>query len=335
MNARNGAAVPRPVETPAVTTSRAGSSSLVLWNDLQGPTGFGLEWFSQSGEGGDGATSRGERGCLELWLNLEGQGLLETEVEPFAFFPRTACLCFSEATAATMRRSGAGPHVFARVALSREFVRRHFGASAEVMTPAVPAFLAGEKKAACSALLKLSGAQQRLVQGLCSPSVPEEAKSLWWQAKVLELAAELLFEAEASGELFCERYKRHRHERVERVIAILRDNLADPPALEEIGRRAGCSPFHLSRIFSQEMGCGIFQYLRRLRMDRAAQLLRGGKLNVTQVALEVGYSSPSHFSTAFHQAFGCCPGLYPYGMKLAGLGKTGQRRSEAQADESK
>jgi len=32
---------------------------------------------------------------------------------------------------------------------------------------------------------------------------------------------------------------------------------------------------------------------------------------VTEAALEVGYASPSHFSQAFHEAFGCCPGLYP------------------------
>ena len=46
-------------------------------------------------------------------------------------------------------------------------------------------------------------------------------------------------------------------------------------------------------------------------MDKAAELLRLGELNVTEVALEVGYSSPSHFSQTFHETFGCCPGLYP------------------------
>ncbi len=55
----------------------------------------------------------------------------------------------------------------------------------------------------------------------------------------------------------------------------------------------------------------IPQYLRKLRMERAAELLRGGKHNVTEAALEVGYSSLSHFSQAFCQIMGCCPGLYP------------------------
>jgi AraC-like DNA-binding protein len=46
-------------------------------------------------------------------------------------------------------------------------------------------------------------------------------------------------------------------------------------------------------------------------MERAAELLKTGGHNVTEAALEVGYNSLSHFSAAFHETFGCCPGLYP------------------------
>jgi AraC-like DNA-binding protein len=59
------------------------------------------------------------------------------------------------------------------------------------------------------------------------------------------------------------------------------------------------------------MGMTIPQYLRQLRLERAAELLRSGKFNVTEAAVEVGYSSLSHFSQAFHEQYGCCPGLYP------------------------
>ena len=100
-------------------------------------------------------------------------------------------------------------------------------------------------------------------------------------------------------------------ERAQKVLAILKENLADPPGLEELGRRVGCSHFYLSRIFTQEAGKTISVALRDLRMERAASLLREGRMNVTQAALEVGYSSLSHFSAAFHEVIGCCPGLYP------------------------
>ena len=94
-------------------------------------------------------------------------------------------------------------------------------------------------------------------------------------------------------------------------MAILRRDPTNPPTLEQLGREAGCSPFYLSRTFSKETGQTIPQYLRQLRLERASGLLKQGRMNVTEVALAVGYSSLSHFSQAFHQQFGCCPGLYP------------------------
>ena len=42
-----------------------------------------------------------------------------------------------------------------------------------------------------------------------------------------------------------------------------------------------------------------------------AELLRSGRFNVSEAAVEVGYSSLSHFSKAFCETIGCCPVLYP------------------------
>jgi len=92
---------------------------------------------------------------------------------------------------------------------------------------------------------------------------------------------------------------------------LLARDLANPPMLEMIGQEVGCSPFYLSRIFSREVGLTIPQYLRNLRMERAAELLRTGRYNVTEAATEVGYSSLSHFSKAFCETIGCCPVFYP------------------------
>jgi len=103
-------------------------------------------------------------------------------------------------------------------------------------------------------------------------------------------------------------------QRVERAIEILSQRLVEPPALKELGREVGCSPYYLSRTFSREMGMTIPQYLRQIRMERAAELLKSGKWNVTEAALEVGYNSLSHFSQAFCETMGCCPGFYPLGL---------------------
>jgi AraC-like DNA-binding protein len=52
-------------------------------------------------------------------------------------------------------------------------------------------------------------------------------------------------------------------------------------------------------------------------MERAGELLLTGRYNVTEVAIEVGYNSLSHFSRAFCQTMGVCPALYA-AMKLGG-----------------
>ena len=111
--------------------------------------------------------------------------------------------------------------------------------------------------------------------------------------------------------MFCSRAQRLARERVEQARIILRERLQDPPGLEELSRLVHCSPFYLSRLFTQESGMTMQQYLRQIRMERAAELLRTGQCNVTEAALEVGYNSLSHFSSTFHETFGCCPGLFP------------------------
>jgi AraC-like DNA-binding protein len=152
--------------------------------------------------------------------------------------------------------------------------------------------------------------QRGVVASLAEPPVAKAAQVLWYQSKALELMAHFLF-APKDPEFFCMRHKRLARERVERVKEVLARDLANPPTLEMIGQEVGCSPFYLSRIFSREVGLTIPQYLRNLRMERAAELLRTGRYNVTEAATEVGYSSLSHFSKAFCETIGCCPVLYP------------------------
>jgi AraC family transcriptional regulator len=152
--------------------------------------------------------------------------------------------------------------------------------------------------------------QRNVVSTLLQPPVPRAAQSLWYQSKALELMSHFLF-APKDPELFCMRQKRVARDRVERTKELLARDLANPPTLEALGQEVGCSPFYLSRIFSREVGLTIPQFLRNLRMERAAALLRSGRYNVTEAATEVGYSSLSHFSKAFCETIGCCPVLYP------------------------
>jgi AraC-like DNA-binding protein len=248
---------------------------------------------------------------VEICLNLLGHGVVRRGNGSLEFTELTAGFYRQAGGTLTGQRAAGERHQFLTIELSPAFLAKHFARNDANLHPIVASVLAGKSSAAISERMRLTPEHQQLMASLRHPPVFASAQRIWYQAKTLEVMAAFLFKAPPENEFFCQRQKRVGQDRVDRVIAILKSNIAEPPTLEALGRQVGCSPFYLSRIFSQQMGRTISQFLRQLRMEKAAELLRAGRLNVTQVAMEVGYSSSSHFSVAFHETFGCCPGLYP------------------------
>jgi len=211
----------------------------------------------------------------------------------------------------TARRQARDRHQFVTLEFSRSHLQEQLRGCEGDLDPAMRDLIYPTiERSAVGQPRPMSADQRNLVTTLVHPPVPKAAQILWYQSKALELMAHFLFEPK-DPELFCMRQKKVARDRVERTKALLARDLADPPTLEALGQEVGCSPFYLSRIFSREVGLTIPQYLRNLRMERAAELLRSGHYNVTEAATEVGYSSLSHFSKAFCETIGCCPVLYP------------------------
>jgi len=75
-------------------------------------------------------------------------------------------------------------------------------------------------------------------------------------------------------------------------------------ALAEI---AGCSPFHLSRIFRQHTGQSLRQFRVRQRLGNAIDRLAEGEDDLAALACDVGFNSHSHMTDAFHQTLGRSP----------------------------
>ncbi len=250
--------------------------------------------------------------AVELCLNLSGAAEVSAAGKTLRLEPWTAGFYRQGKPGLQARRLPGATHHFITVEFAPEFLSRHLQKSSADLNPLVRQAIDGTRSDAMVATPESINVRQReLVLSLRQPPVLASAQDLWYQAKAIELMGEFFFQPASNEELFCHRHQRVARDRVDRVIAILKEQLTDPPSLEEIGRQVGCSPFYLSRTFSKETGQTIPQYLRQLRLERAADLLRSGSFNVTEAATEVGYNSLSHFSQAFHQHFGCCPGLYP------------------------
>lgn len=248
--------------------------------------------------------------CVELCLNLSGTGMVEGNGQRAEFKPNTGGFYYRQHEPLLAKRQAGEQHKFLTIEFSRPFLARHLAETKSVLHPVVRTAIDGTTShQVLSVPVRLTAAQLQLIASLRQPPVYAGAQAVWYQCKALELAVNFLVKPDE--EMFCTRQQRLALERVEQVQLLLKQNLVSPPSLEELGRKVGCSHFYLSRIFSSQTGQTITQCLRQLRMERAAELLRSREYNVTEVALEVGYSSLSHFSAAFQETFGCCPGLYP------------------------
>jgi AraC-like DNA-binding protein len=104
------------------------------------------------------------------------------------------------------------------------------------------------------------------------------------------------------------------HDETFRRLCRARDLLASryhlPVRLDDAAREACLSTFHFHRLYAATFGETPHEFLTRLRVDRARRLLLSGELSVTEVCLEVGYSSLGSFSYKFRSLVGRSPTEY-------------------------
>jgi AraC family transcriptional regulator len=91
------------------------------------------------------------------------------------------------------------------------------------------------------------------------------------------------------------------------VASYMEAHLADDVLLDDLAGVAAISKFHFLRLFRQRAGVTPHQFLTRLRMERAAQLLAETAEPVQEVARRSGYASPSRFASAFKRQHGTNP----------------------------
>ena len=240
---------------------------------------------------------------VELCLNLEGTAWVSDGSQRMEFTPETAGFFGSNGKQLQAERAAGVRHRFLSVEFSLEFLRQQLESQAKALHPVVQACVAKPGGAmGVSPVTPMNNRQRDSSRSLLHPPVLEAAQRVWYAGKALEFAAEFLFAA--ADEPLCTRTRRVAQERVAKAKQLLLTNLEEPISLEELGRQVGCSHFYLSRTFTQETGMTISQWLRRARLEHAAELLRSGACNVTEASLRVGYSSLSHLTRRFTRCSG-------------------------------
>lgn len=98
---------------------------------------------------------------------------------------------------------------------------------------------------------------------------------------------------------------------IEKAIKYVEDNMSRTElSVEELSRELGMSRVHLYKKLLQITGKTPIEFIRVIRLKRAAQLLRESQLHVSEVAFEVGFNNPKYFSRYFKDEFGVLPSVY-------------------------
>jgi AraC-like DNA-binding protein len=94
---------------------------------------------------------------------------------------------------------------------------------------------------------------------------------------------------------------------IERVIGYMRTHLEEPLDLDQFAQVAGISKFHFVKVFEETTGTTPYHFLACLRIQRAKERLLHSKASITDICVEVGYTSLGSFSQTFSELVGVSP----------------------------
>ena len=151
---------------------------------------------------------------------------------------------------------------------------------------------------------------RELVQRLAAQDI-RPLEHLWADVTALQLSADILDAAFAQAGL-SRKVRRASTEqdhadRAEAAKQFLASSLGARVTLDDVARAVHTSPFHFTRIFQQRVGIPVHRYLTQLRLRAALERLAEGEDDLTALALDLGFSSHSHFADSFRKEFGKTP----------------------------
>ena len=141
--------------------------------------------------------------------------------------------------------------------------------------------------------------------------VHDSMKSLYFKGKVYELLSLYFNKSEDPSVEQCPFLVDEENiQKIRQAKTIILERMTDPPSLEQLAVEIGLSLKKLKEGFKQLYGDTVFAYLLDHKMEEARRMLDSQKYNVNEVGLKLGYSTASHFITAFKKKYGTTPKKY-------------------------
>lgn len=155
-----------------------------------------------------------------------------------------------------------------------------------------------------------------VLQQIINSNINSSIRGLYVKGKIYELLS-LHFQKEESESLeYCPFLVDEQNViKIRKAKEIIISRMAEPPSLQELSVEIGLNLKKLKEGFKQIYGDTVYSFLFDYKMEHSRQLLKSNKFNVNEVGLQVGYSTASHFISAFKKKFGTTPKKYVMGYK--------------------
>ena len=95
-----------------------------------------------------------------------------------------------------------------------------------------------------------------------------------------------------------------------RALEFIEEHFSDPITVEEIVTHSHVSRRHFFRLFEQAVSVTPMEYLKKLRLQKAASMLLTTTDSITQVAFACGFNDSNYFSSLYHKEFGVSPSQF-------------------------
>ena len=108
---------------------------------------------------------------------------------------------------------------------------------------------------------------------------------------------------------------------LQKAIIYINNNYTSKITLDKVAKEACTSRYHFSREFKKALGCTYTDYVNKVRIEKATELLKNARISVTEAAFSVGYPNLTNFGRIFKKVVGCTPREFKNGQKQTTSGK--------------
>ncbi|QES87507.1 helix-turn-helix domain-containing protein [Rhizosphaericola mali] len=175
-----------------------------------------------------------------------------------------------------------------------------FGKSIEVLSPS----MLHPKE------LPITAEMKQIIFAIINCPLEKGFKRIFLESKVIELLILQLTQVKENNHLLCESVlRKDDREKIYEAKEILEKQIENPCSLLQLSEMVGINDFKLKKGFKEVFGTTVFNYLSDFRMQKAKDMILENRQTIAEIAYEIGFKNPQHFTAAFKRKYGYLPSV--------------------------